>query len=339
MNLDNERYAKFELVREMLEAPDVVSGFDFDCGKAVAQELKKRGRLIMTGEGSSRILPSKYAMYLADIKGIRLDMRTNGSRQVMLAKTDDAVVVGASNSGKTREVVELFRKIKAGSNAYRVGLTSYPDTPLEAAADTAHVLSCGAEKAVAATKSIIEQALFYDSVIMHYAGLRRSRDEYRKCADAIGQTLTQKIAPEIVENFARSSLVFYSGWNNGVAEEITLKNNEITRKKSDFLEGTYAVHGIEEVMDGTEALLWIDPIAAEYDKYKKSISDVAGIFMAAVATGETPFPTIRIPDVGDFNGFVQIAAGWNLLVEVGLSLNVDLDHPVRARKVGNELID
>jgi len=34
--------------------------------------------------------------------------------------------------------------------------------------------------------------------------------------------------------------------NNGVAEELALKTNEITRKKSAFLEGTFAVHGIEE---------------------------------------------------------------------------------------------
>ena len=41
---------------------------------------------------------------------------------------------------------------------------------------------------------------------------------------------------------------YFSGRNNGVAEEITLKTNEITRKKSSYLEGTYAVHGIEEVL-------------------------------------------------------------------------------------------
>jgi glucosamine--fructose-6-phosphate aminotransferase (isomerizing) len=31
-----------------------------------------------------------------------------------------------------------------------------------------------------------------------------------------------------------------------------------------------------------------------------------------------------------------MAAGWNLLVEIGLSLGIDLDKPLRARKVGNE---
>ena len=36
-------------------------------------------------------------------------------------------------------------------------------------------------------------------------------------------------------------------------------SNEITRKKSDFLEGTYVVHGIEEVMDKNDIVFVIDP--------------------------------------------------------------------------------
>ena len=45
---------------------------------------------------------------------------------------------------------------------------------------------------------------------------------------------------------------------DGVAEELTLKTNEITRKRSDFLEGTYAVHGIEEVMAPSDVVFVVD---------------------------------------------------------------------------------
>jgi glucosamine--fructose-6-phosphate aminotransferase (isomerizing) len=38
------------------------------------------------------------------------------------------------------------------------------------------------------------------------------------------------------------------------------------------------------------------------------------------------------------SNFVYLAAGWNVLVEVGIRLGIDLDHPVRARKVGNEFV-
>jgi glucosamine--fructose-6-phosphate aminotransferase (isomerizing) len=34
--------------------------------------------------------------------------------------------------------------------------------------------------------------------------------------------------------------------------------------------------------------------------------------------------------------YLQLMAGWNLLVEIGLATGIDLDKPERARKVGNE---
>ena len=38
------------------------------------------------------------------------------------------------------------------------------------------------------------------------------------------------------------------------------------------------------------------------------------------------------------NPYVFLAAGWNLLVEIGLSLEINLDKAERARKVGNEFV-
>jgi len=33
-----------------------------------------------------------------------------------------------------------------------------------------------------------------------------------------------------------------------------------------------------------------------------------------------------------------MSAGWNILVEIGLAIGIDLDKPERAGKVGNEFI-
>ena len=52
----------------------------------------------------------------------------------------------------------------------------------------------------------------------------------------------------------------------------------------------------------------------------------------------TRFPTVLIPGGLPSSPYIQLAAGWNLLVETGIALGVDLDHPRRARKVGNEYI-
>ena len=76
----------------------------------------------------------------------------------------------------------------------------------------------------------------------------------------------------------------------------------------------------------------------QYEKFKEYLVDGAGVRIVAISDKETPFPTIKVPSAGDFNPYVFLCAGWNLLVEIGIETGMDLDHPNRARKVGNEFI-
>ena len=128
--------------------------------------------------------------------------------------------------------------------------------------------------------------------------------------------------------------------NNGVAEELTLKTNEITHKKSDYLEGTYAVHGIEEIMKPEEVVLVIDSLPPpEIEKFKTTPGrrgghdgDCRGL--GADRTADHPdFP--RSPGS---RTVLQLLAGWNVLVHVGVALGINLDKAQRARKIGNEFI-
>ena len=48
-------------------------------------------------------------------------------------------------------------------------------------------------------------------------------------------------------------------------------------------------------------------------------------------------PSIVVPE-SELEPYVLMAAGWNILVEVGVKLGINLDKPVRARKVGNEFV-
>jgi glucosamine--fructose-6-phosphate aminotransferase (isomerizing) len=153
----------------------------------------------------------------------------------------------------------------------------------------------------------------------------------------VEQVLTMPIEKSIIEDAVNAPIIYFAGYNDGVAEELTLKTNEITRKKSDYLEGTYVVHGIEEVLDKDDFVFLIDPIDEEIEKYKNVLVDGVGLNVVAISTKETPFTTIRIPDAGEMNPYLFLCAGWNLLVEIGLAAGIDLDKPKRARKVGNEV--
>jgi glutamine---fructose-6-phosphate transaminase (isomerizing) len=337
MNLTDPRYSSYALVQEMMQTVEVVKSFDPDRSKAVAEIIKATGKLFFTGEGSSRIMPAKNAIRKALAWGIDMALFTDGSRQAAQYDLSGFAVFCASNSGRTKEVVLLAKKLAATGNKNRFALTANKDTLLEKECMHTFVLTCGWEQAVAATKSVVEQALFYESILWHIKGIDK-RTELAKLPALLERALTIPISEDIVSLVAGAPTIYFAGYNDGVAEELTLKTNEITRRKSDFLEGTYAAHGIEEVMDKNDIVFVVDPIEEEIDKFREVLEKGVGLNVIAIADRETPFKTIRVPSAGEMNPYVFLCAGWNLLVEIGLSIGINLDKPERARKVGNELI-
>jgi glucosamine--fructose-6-phosphate aminotransferase (isomerizing) len=337
MNLTDANYSKYALVREMMDTIDVVKEFDPGQTVNVADTIKSVGRLLLTGEGSSRIFPAKNAMRKAMTWGLGLSISTDGSRQSAQYDLSKFAVFCASNSGRTKEVVLLAKKLAEAGNENRFGLSANDKTLLEEACSQTFVLQCGWEQAVAATKSVIEQALFYESILWHIMDKDNSQ-ALGELPAKLEQALTIGIDRDIVVAAANATTIYFAGYNDGVAEELTLKTNEITRKKSDFLEGTYAVHGIEEVMDPNDIVFVVDPIAEEIEKFQEVLVKGVGLKVVAIADRDTPFTTVKVPAAGELRQYVCLCAGWNVLVEIGLALGIDLDKPERARKVGNELI-
>ncbi len=335
MNTNNEKYSKYALCREMLETVNVVRNYDVSVVEAFASDVKDKSRLFLTGEGSSRIFPAKRAIYnsLKFIGGPEL--YTEGATQALEYDLRNTAVFGMSNSGKTKELVRLFKKLKNEGNDTFYGISAFEDTPVSTIPTRASILSCGGEDAVAATKSVIEQGLFYDALLKSLSGGKL--DGLNKAGDDIEKVLTMEIEPSVIDKIANADMIYFAGRNNGVAEELTLKTNEITRKKSGYLEGTYAAHGIEEVMTERDVLIVIDPFEEEEAKFRECMIDGVGMNIIAISSRKTSFDTVIIPDGGQFQNYVELAAGWSLLVETGIALKVNLDKPVRARKVGNEV--
>lgn len=336
MNIKEDKYSKFALIREMLQTSEIIRSFNPAVSEKFVKAIQSKKGLFLTGEGSSRIFPAKRAIYATMKYGFKTPVITEGCTQAMEYDLKDLAVFAASNSGQTKEVIRMVLDLKKKNHDAIFGLTANKNTRLEEYAEVTHVLSCGKEDAVAATKSVIEQGLYYDSLLRNLHGVKMTG--LGELADKVQQVLTAPIDSEITASIRNAGLVYFAGRDNGVAGELALKTNEITRKKSDFLEGTFALHGIEEIMNKNEVLIWIDPFEADQDKFYECLVKGAGISIIAVSTKKTIFPTIIIPDGGEYSEYVQLAAGWNILVETGVALGINLDKPQRARKVGNEYV-
>jgi len=337
MNQTEGKYNRFALVKEMMETPGIIRSYDTGVSAKFVKGVSGKNGLFLTGEGSSRIFPAKRAIYSLLKGGFAKPVLTEGATQALEYDLRDYSVFAASNSGQTKEVIRLISQLRKQGHKSVFGITANVNTRLQELVTEIHILSCGKEEAVAATKSVIEQGLFYDSLFRQLKC--EEMGGLSALADMTEKALTTRIPEEYINLIKNAAVIHFAGRNNGVAEELALKTNEITRKKSTYLEGTFAVHGIEEVMDKSEVLIWVDPFAEEETKFHECLVKGVGMNVFTITSGSSLFPSIKIPDGGEYREYVQLAAGWNLLVEVGLALGINLDKPVRARKVGNEYIE
>ena len=81
MHADDPKYDAFNLCKDMLAAPSVVAGFDPAVAGPIAQAVRETGRLLLTGEGSSRLFPAKHAIKLARQRGYGLGLHTEAGCQ------------------------------------------------------------------------------------------------------------------------------------------------------------------------------------------------------------------------------------------------------------------
>ena len=334
MNLQDTKYSKFALVREMLRTPEIMGSFDFAQGEKVVASIKKTGRLFATGEGSSRIFPAKRLIASMLRRGMNAcQIATEGGRQSLGYDLGNWTVMGASNSGQTKELICLLEKLTGQGHKNIFGLTATPESKLTEIAESI-VLTCGKEDAVAATMSVVEQALVYQAIEVALTGCAcmAKKEEAAKIA---ANVLAEEYDAALIEKTAAAPVIYLAGRNNGVAEELALKTNEITRKRSQYLEGTIVVHGIEEVMNPEDVVVLVEPFEQDAEFYKKNLVDGVGMTVIAISSKPTLFPTISIPVLDCFNEYFQLLAGWNLLVQTGVACGIDIDKPKRARKVGN----
>ncbi len=333
MNSRDGKYNKYFLVQEMLEVKKVLAAMEPLQIFEFAAHIRHK-KILLTGEGSSRIFPAKKVICDARHHNYKENIITEGASQSAEYDLSDYTVFIASNSGRTKEALQLIETLKKKNHTQIFAVVAHKDTEIMNQADYTYLLKSGHEDAVAATKTVIEQALFYD--ILFRKSNHKVLLDLNKTGELIDQVLKTIIPEKIVNQLACADMIYFSGRNNGVSEELALKTNEITGKKSDYLEGTYAVHGIEEVMKKNEVIVLIDPFSEEEAKIQQTLVKGIGMTGIAISSRKTSFPTVQIPDDGEYTPYLQLAMGWNLLVETALKLEIDPDHPKRARKIGNE---
>jgi D-arabinose 5-phosphate isomerase GutQ len=265
-----------------------------------------RGPILLAAEGSSRLVPLGLATRLMRSWG-RAGIAGCTGRQ--LPEQWPGTIVALSNSGRTREVIEGLR------GRPHLAVTGLPDGRLAKTASAAIAVLPRPEQAIAATASVIGQALVVAEALAAAHGQTLDRGGLRAALAAI----TVPAAP-VVER------LWIVGGDDGVAEELALKAWETAGLPATPVAAGLALHGLEEVLRPGDAV-WL----VECDD-----ADRAAIGARLAPTGVAVLD-LAAQDIGGLTPLVRLGTGWRWLAAWAAQRGRDPARPLRARKIGNEI--
>lgn len=241
-----------------------------------------------------------------------------------------------SNSGKTREVISLSKKFPKEKI---FAVTSSKSSPLGRVSGETYLLQSGKERAVAATKSIVEQAVVVECLVRYLSGeVILSGKILKDVARAMRENISVQIDPRLLVLISGARTVYFTGGSLGIGEELALKFNELAKKKTKYIPGTQILHGSEEVIEKGDVIfiLFADRYKQYYDRFVQ-MREKTGCYIFTIPNGNKicEFP-LELQMVDDFKPYCILSYFWNILTEFALVKGFSLDKGEKIVKVGVE---
>ena len=332
----------FQTEKEMLESAEVFKAFELGETKSLAEKIGEK-RIIFAGMGSSILFPGKNAKSRAFELSIKNKVDAFFASELLeYKKFPDTFFILLSNSGMTKETILLLKHLKKTKTKF-AAVTAVADSVLAKKSKNKVILGCGFESGVAATKSIMEQALILDSLMFNIAknqGGKVSFSKVRKSlADASRKILFNinlQLPEFMLEALSKADSLYFAGTNKGFADEIVLKTHEIAGKRAYFYPATHIVHGIEESIKANPIILFEPSKFKPFIQDFKKFSGRTGCSLLGIdAKDNSSIDTIKIKSNEFFNNYCLLAGSWGILRNIANELKINMDRPKKAVKVGN----
>jgi glucosamine--fructose-6-phosphate aminotransferase (isomerizing) len=244
---------------EIREQPDALERLleREEAFERIAAAIHERGAttIRMVGHGSSDNAAS-YGMYAFGLLPGWTALRDSISLTVYYGAelhVSDCTVLALSQSGRTQDVVRYVERVRK-NGAFTVAITNDPNSELALAAEDVLPLSAGAEQAVAATKTYLNQVAALGLLAAHTAGRgRQFSDGVRAVIDLLRELIPalETRIPVVALPFAFTGRMFVVG--RGVefstAREVALKLLETCRVGAGPLTATDLAHGPVAALD------------------------------------------------------------------------------------------
>jgi glucosamine--fructose-6-phosphate aminotransferase (isomerizing) len=316
---------------------------------AVADALRRfaPAAVRLVGHGTSDNAAS-YGVYAFGLLPAWTALRDSISLTVYYGAAIDfsrSAVVALSQSGQTPDVVEYVARARA-RGALTIGITNEPASELARTAEIVLPLAAGPERAVAATKTYVNQ-LAALALLASGAGGRgpAAVESLRRVAALLDESIPrlERAAGPVAAAFAFVGRMFVigRGLEFATAREIALKLTETCRVAAEPLTATDLAHGPVAALD---PLFPVWAIASPDESLPAVVAAAARVRLAGaalVASGGAAAEiadaayTLPVPDAGDrvFAPLLSVVPGQLFAASLARVKGLDADVPHGLTKV------
>jgi glucosamine--fructose-6-phosphate aminotransferase (isomerizing) len=193
-------------------------------------------------------------------------------------KLDGALVVGISQSGRSPDIVSVFKEANR-QGCLTLSITNAPESPLACASDLVLDIQAGPEKSVAATKTYTNELL---SIAMLSSAISNDEEKWNEMENIAGwvqQVLNLDGAiSRMVERYHNMHLcvVLGRGFNYCTAFEWALKLKELTYTIAEPYSSADFQHGPIAMVEGGFPVMAVVPSGKVFDSMREMLENLHG---------------------------------------------------------------
>jgi glucosamine--fructose-6-phosphate aminotransferase (isomerizing) len=258
-------------------------------------------------------------------------------------KLEGAVAIAISQSGRSPDIVVMQRTAKA-QRATTIAFVNDEASPLAREADALLPLCAGAERSVAATKSMIASLVAGASLVAHWSDDDELLAALTNLPSVLDSSSAAPPATETVETLARASSLFVvgRGATHAVAAEAALKLKETSAIHAEAFSSAEVLHGPAGIIRPGFPVLAFAPADAARPGFFDALDHLAAFGAAPLIVDTEPherWPTMLALDGGHplLTPVVALHAFYRVAEATAQRRGRDPDQPPHLKKITETL--
>jgi glutamine---fructose-6-phosphate transaminase (isomerizing) len=258
-------------------------------------------------------------------------------------KLAGAVTVAISQSGQSPDIVAMQRAAKA-QRAMTIAFVNDEASPLAHEADALLPLRAGAERSVAATKSMIAALVACASLVAYWGDDEELQAALTKLPSVLDSSSAAPPATEAIETLAQASSLFVvgRGATHAIAAEAALKLKETSAIHAEAFSSAEVLHGPAGIIGPGFPVLAFAPADAARPGFFDTLDRLAAFGATPLLVDIEPhtrWPTMVALDGGHplLTPMVALHAFYRVAEETARRRGRDPDQPPHLKKVTETL--